>query len=95
MNNRRQIDDKSNISYKRRRCKVEPVVNKNIICHDVIMPSPGESISEVTIGTWFKKDGDFVEKDEEILEVESEKTNLSIRAEISGILRIKLPEGNN
>ena len=60
---------------------------------DVIIPSPGESISEVTIGTWIKKDGDFVEENEDILEIESEKANLSIAAEISGILKVKLEEG--
>ena len=61
---------------------------------DVIIPSPGESINEVQIGAWLKKDGDFVKKDEPILEIESEKASLTINAEMAGILNIKMKEGH-
>ena len=61
-------------------------------CFDVIIPSPGESITQVQIGEWLKKDGDFVHKGEEILEIESEKANLSIYADFSGILNIKMKQ---
>lgn len=57
------------------------------------VPSPGESITEVTISRWLKKDGDFVEKDEELCEIESDKATLTINAEESGALKILTPEG--
>jgi len=41
------------------------------------VPSPGESITEVVIARWLKKDGDYVEKDEEVAEVDSDKATLS------------------
>ncbi len=54
----------------------------------VKVPEVGESITEVTIGQWLKKDGDFVESDEVICEIESEKATLEITAEKSGSLKI-------
>ncbi len=57
------------------------------------VPSPGESISEVQIAQWLKQDGDYVYKDEEIVEVDSDKATLAIPAEESGILTIIAPEG--
>jgi 2-oxoglutarate dehydrogenase E2 component (dihydrolipoamide succinyltransferase) len=57
------------------------------------VPSPGESITDVTISKWLKKDGDYVEKDEEIAEIESDKATLTINAEDSGAVRILVPEG--
>lgn len=57
------------------------------------VPSPGESISEVEIATWLKKDGDYVEKDEEICEIDSDKATLTIAAEESGQLTIVANEG--
>lgn len=57
------------------------------------IPSPGESISEVQIATWLKSDGDYVFKDEEIVEVDSDKATLAISAEASGKLEILVKEG--
>ncbi|WP_109832548.1 2-oxoglutarate dehydrogenase complex dihydrolipoyllysine-residue succinyltransferase [Reichenbachiella versicolor] len=61
---------------------------------DQIITPVGESISEVTIGTWLKQDGDFVNMDEEICEIESDKATFEFPATSSGILRIKEEEGN-
>lgn len=57
------------------------------------VPSPGESITEVQISRWIKKDGDYVEKDEELCEIESDKATLTINAEESGALKILVQEG--
>jgi 2-oxoglutarate dehydrogenase E2 component (dihydrolipoamide succinyltransferase) len=59
----------------------------------VKVPSPGESITEVEIAQWLKSDGEFVEKDAELCEIESEKVTLTVYAEVSGTLNIKVPEG--
>ncbi len=57
------------------------------------VPSPGESITEVEIATWLVKDGDFVEKDQPIAEVDSDKATLELPAEESGIITLKAEEG--
>ena len=57
------------------------------------VPSPGESITEVQIARWIKKDGDYVEKDEEICEIDSDKATLTLAAEASGTLKILVKEG--
>jgi 2-oxoglutarate dehydrogenase E2 component (dihydrolipoamide succinyltransferase) len=57
------------------------------------VPSPGESISEVQIARWIKKEGDFVEKDEEIAEIDSDKATLMLVAEADGVLTILAKEG--
>lgn len=57
------------------------------------VPSPGESITEVQIARWIKKDGDYVEKDEEVCEIDSDKATLTLPAEASGILKILVKEG--
>lgn len=57
------------------------------------IPSVGESITEVTISSWLKKDGDFVERDEIIVELETDKATQEFPAEASGILTIKVAEG--
>jgi 2-oxoglutarate dehydrogenase E2 component (dihydrolipoamide succinyltransferase) len=57
------------------------------------VPTVGESISEVTVGQWFKKDGDQVQLDEVLCELESDKATFEFPAEASGILRIKAQEG--
>src|SRR5260221_95796 len=56
------------------------------------VPAVGESITEVTISTWLKKDGDFVTLDEIIAEVESDKATFELPAEATGILRIVAKE---
>ena len=58
------------------------------------VPSPGESITEVVIARWLKKDGDFVEKDEEVAEVDSDKATLTINAEESGAVKLLAAEGD-
>jgi 2-oxoglutarate dehydrogenase E2 component (dihydrolipoamide succinyltransferase) len=58
------------------------------------VPSPGESISEVEIATWLVKDGDYVEKDQAIAEVDSDKATLELPAEASGIITLKASEGD-
>ena len=53
---------------------------------EITIPSPGESISEVTVGTWMKQTGDWVHKDEILLEIESDKATLEITSPASGVL---------
>ena len=60
---------------------------------DIKVPSPGESISEVEIADWLVKDGDFVEKDQPIAEMDSDKATLEIPAEESGIISINVEVG--
>lgn len=57
------------------------------------VPSVGESVTEVTIASWVKQDGDMVAMDEVICELESDKATFELPAEASGILRIIAPEG--
>ena len=57
------------------------------------VPSVGESVSEVTIASWTKKDGDLVKMDEIICELESDKATFELPAEADGILKIVAPEG--
>lgn len=59
----------------------------------VKVPAVGESITEVTISRWLKKDGEPVKTDEIICEIDSDKTSFELPAEASGILHIKQPEG--
>lgn len=58
------------------------------------VPSPGESITEVEIAAWLVKDGDYVEKDQAIAEVDSDKATLELPAEASGIITLKAEEGD-
>ena len=60
---------------------------------EIKVPSPGESITEVVISRWIKKEGEFVEKDEEMAEIESDKATLTLNAEESGALKILVAEG--
>lgn len=57
------------------------------------VPSPGESISEVEIAQWIVEDGDFVEKDQSIAEIDSDKATLELPAEESGTIKIVVEEG--
>ncbi len=61
---------------------------------EIKVPSPGESITEVTISRWIKVDGAHVEKDEEIAEIDSDKATLTIAAEASGELKTLAKEGD-
>jgi 2-oxoglutarate dehydrogenase E2 component (dihydrolipoamide succinyltransferase) len=58
------------------------------------VPSPGESISEVEIAEWLVSDGDYVEKDQTIAEVDSDKATLELPAEESGVITLKADEGD-
>lgn len=58
------------------------------------VPSPGESITEVEIAQWLVEDGDYVEKDQAIAEIDSDKATLELPAEASGIITLKAEEGD-
>jgi 2-oxoglutarate dehydrogenase E2 component (dihydrolipoamide succinyltransferase) len=62
---------------------------------EITIPSPGESITEVTLGPWHKSDGDWVEKDETLVELESDKTTLELPAPESGVLKVTAQEGED
>jgi len=61
---------------------------------DIKVPSPGESITEVTISRWIKKDGEYVFKDEEVLEIDSDKATLTVSAEQGGTLKQSAKDGD-
>ena len=58
------------------------------------VPSPGESISEVEIASWLVEEGEYVEKDQEIAEVDSDKATLALPAEESGVIHLLAEEGD-
>lgn len=60
---------------------------------DLKVPSPGESVTEVEIANWLKQDGDIVQKDEELCEIDSDKATLTINAEEGGRLQILIQAG--
>ena len=60
---------------------------------EMLVPSPGESISEVEIAEWLVEDGDYVEKDQAIAEIDSDKATLELPAEQSGKIKIIVAEG--
>ena len=61
---------------------------------DIIVPQVGESIVEAEIGEWFKKDGEYVKKDDLVMELETEKVNVELNAEASGKLTILAEQGD-
>ena len=61
---------------------------------EIKVPSIGESINEVTLLKWLKKDGDYVERDEVLAELESEKATFEVNAEKAGKLKISAQEGD-
>jgi 2-oxoglutarate dehydrogenase E2 component (dihydrolipoamide succinyltransferase) len=61
---------------------------------EIKVPSPGESITQVQLATWLVADGDIVEKDQEIAEIDSDKATLSISAEESGQIKLMAGEGD-
>jgi 2-oxoglutarate dehydrogenase E2 component (dihydrolipoamide succinyltransferase) len=61
---------------------------------DITIPSPGESITEVSLSGWLKDDGAYVEKDELLAEIESDKATLELRAPASGALKIATKKGD-
>ncbi|MFM9098254.1 MAG: 2-oxoglutarate dehydrogenase complex dihydrolipoyllysine-residue succinyltransferase [Phycisphaerales bacterium] len=60
---------------------------------DIVVPSPGESITEVTLGQWHRQDGDWVETDEILVDIESDKATLEVRAPAAGLLHVKAKAG--
>lgn len=60
---------------------------------EIKVPSPGESISEVQLANWLVKEGDYVEKDQEIAEIDSDKATLSVSAEQAGTIKILVEKG--
>lgn len=70
----------------------EPKVTGEV--HEMTVPTVGESITEVTISNWLKADGDYVESDEVIAEVDSDKATFELPAEASGLLKIVAQEGD-
>jgi len=61
---------------------------------DIRVPSAGESITQVELARWLAADGDYVEKDQEIAEIDSDKATLTINADSAGILKIIIDEGS-
>lgn len=61
---------------------------------DIKVPTVGESITEVTLTSWLKKDGDYVEMDEVLCELESDKATFELNAEAAGVLKITAAEGD-
>ena len=57
------------------------------------IPSIGESVTEATLAEWFKRDGQYVQQDEPVLSLETEKASVEVVAETSGILKILVPQG--
>ena len=62
---------------------------------EIKVPSPGESITEVQLANWLVEDGEQVDKDQEIAEIDSDKATLTISAEDSGKISLKAAEGDN
>ena len=60
---------------------------------EIKVPSVGESVTEATLGQWYKKDGDLIQKDEPLFVLETDKVTLEIEAEADGVLRISVSEG--
>ena len=60
---------------------------------NMLVPSPGESISEVEIAEWLVEDGDYVVKDQAIAEIDSDKATLELPAEQSGTIKIIVKDG--
>lgn len=60
---------------------------------EIKVPSPGESITQVQLANWLVEDGEFVEKDQEIAEIDSDKATLSISAEADGAIKIDVEAG--
>ena len=61
---------------------------------EIIVPAAGESVTEADIASWYKEDGEFVQMDDTILELETNKASLDMAAEASGVLNILAEEGD-
>ncbi len=61
---------------------------------EIKVPTPGESITQVLLSRWLVKEGDFVDKDAEIAEIDSDKATLSLSAEADGTIKLLASEGD-
>jgi len=61
---------------------------------DIVIPALGESISEAVIASWLKKDGDYVEQDEDLVELETDKVTMPLPSPASGVLKRSVSEGD-
>ncbi|MBL8760983.1 MAG: 2-oxoglutarate dehydrogenase complex dihydrolipoyllysine-residue succinyltransferase [Phycisphaerae bacterium] len=61
---------------------------------DIVIPSAGESVTQGVIAAWRKKDGEFVNRDEEVLDLETDKVTLAVAAPAAGILKRSAKEGD-
>lgn len=61
---------------------------------EIKVPSPGESITEVQIARWLKKDGDYVWKDDEVCEIDSDKATLTVNSEQAGQIKLLVKDGD-
>ena len=76
--------------------KTLPLGSRRVSMIDIKVPTVGESISEVTLLKWTKKDGDYVERDEVIAELESEKATFEVNAEKAGVIKLEdIKEGDS
>ncbi len=62
---------------------------------EIKVPQAGESITQVELARWMVADGDYVEKDQEIAEIDSDKATLTINADDSGVIKISMEEGES
>src|SRR5690348_8244405 len=60
---------------------------------DITIPSPGESVTDVTLGQWHKRNGEWVNKDEPLVEIESDKVTLEVVAPETGLLNVTADSG--
>ena len=60
---------------------------------EIKVPSPGESITQVQLAKWLVADGEMVEKDQEIVEIDSDKASFPIASPEAGVIKIRVPEG--
>jgi 2-oxoglutarate dehydrogenase E2 component (dihydrolipoamide succinyltransferase) len=60
---------------------------------DILAPSPGESVTEVTIQTWYVKSGDYVQREQRLADIETDKAVLELYAESAGVIQIIVTEG--
>jgi 2-oxoglutarate dehydrogenase E2 component (dihydrolipoamide succinyltransferase) len=61
---------------------------------DIIIPSPGESVTQVQLARWLVQDGEFVERDQEVVEIDSDKASFPLAAPESGNIKITAAEGD-
>jgi len=73
--------------------KTKYLINRDKIMVEIKVPSPGESITQVQVARWLAADGEAVEKDQEIVEIDSDKATFPLASPVDGMLIIAVPEG--